>query len=46
MKNIPNFVLCIRCWTYNHAPYIEEAMNGFCMQKTQFPFIALVLDDA
>ena len=21
-------------------------MNGFCMQKTQFPFIALVLDDA
>ena len=21
-------------------------MNGFCMKKTQFPFIALVLDDA
>ena len=46
MKNIPNFILCIRCWTYNHAPYIEEAMNGFCMQETKFPFIAVIMDDA
>lgn len=32
--------------TYNHAPYIIEAMNGFCMQQTAFPFVCVVIDDA
>lgn len=32
--------------TYNHAPYIEDAMNGFCMQQTTFPFVAIIVDDA
>lgn len=34
-----------RCMTYNHAPYILEAMNGFCMQKTTFPFVNVIVDD-
>lgn len=38
--------VCIRCITYNHAPYIEDAMNGFCMQQTTFPFVAIIVDDA
>ena len=41
-----DYILCIRCFTYNHSLFIEEAMNGFCMQKTEFPFIAVILDDA
>lgn len=32
--------------TYNHAPYIEDAMRGFCMQQTSFPFVAIIVDDA
>ena len=38
--------VAIRCMTYNHAPYIEDAMNGFCMQQTTFPFVAVIVDDA
>lgn len=41
----PTFKVCIRCATYNHALYIENAMNGFCMQQTDFPYIAVIVDD-
>lgn len=40
------YLVGIRCYTYNHAPYIEYALNGFTMQQTNFPFIAMVVDDA
>lgn len=36
----------ISCMTYNHENYIEDALKGFVMQKTNFPFCALVIDDA
>lgn len=36
----------IRCVTYNHAPYIRECLEGFVMQKTNFPFEVIVHDDA
>ena len=36
----------IRCYTYNQAQYIEEAMNGFVMQETDFPFVVTIVDDA
>jgi glycosyltransferase involved in cell wall biosynthesis len=32
--------------TYNQASYIEEAMNGFIIQETTFPFVCCILDDA
>ena len=35
----------VRCLTYNHEPYIEDALKGFAMQKTDFPFLAVVIDD-
>lgn len=38
--------MVVRCLTYNHSKYIEEAMNGFCMQKTDFPFLCIIVDDA
>ena len=44
--NTNHFKVRIQCMTYNHAPYIEDAMNGFCMQQTDFPFLAVVVDDA
>ena len=36
----------IRCYTYNHSQYIEDAMNGFVIQETDFPFVATIVDDA
>ena len=36
----------IRCYTYNHAQFIEDAMNGFVMQETDFPYVATIVDDA
>lgn len=39
-------LVAIRCITYNHEPYIRDALEGFVMQKTNFPFIAIVHDDA
>lgn len=44
MKITP--LVAIDCMTYNHAPYIEDAMNGFSMQETDFPFVAVIVDDA
>lgn len=32
--------------TYNHAAYIEDAMIVFCMQKTSFPYVAIIVDIA
>ncbi len=40
------FKVSVRCMTYNQAEYIEDAMNGFCMQQTDFPFVCIVMDDA
>ena len=41
-----NFKVCIKCWTYNHAPYIIDALNGFVIQKTSFPYVCIIVDDA
>ena len=38
--------VCVKCLTFNHAPYIEDALNGFCMQETDFPFVCAIIDDA
>ena len=38
--------VCVRCYTFNHAPYIKETMDGFCLQETNFPFICAIVDDA
>lgn len=46
INNKPDFLVSIHCMTYNHAAYIEDAMNGFCTQETTFPFVAIIVDDA
>lgn len=39
-------VVSICCITYNHEPYIEDALEGFLIQETEFPFEIIVHDDA
>ena len=45
-NNHNNPLVSIRCWTFNHGPYIRQCLDGFVMQKTDFPFVAIVVDDA
>lgn len=46
MEQEYKYMVCIRCFTFNHAPYIVETMNGFTMQETTFPVVTLIVDDA
>lgn len=39
-------MLSIHCLTFNHANFIENAINGFLMQETNFRFEVLINDDA
>jgi len=32
--------------TFNQSKYILDALNGFVMQQTNFPFVVMVVDDA
>ena len=41
-----NPLVSIVCIAYNHARFIRDALDGFVMQKTNFPFEILVHDDA
>lgn len=40
------YTVLVRCFTFNHSKYIKDALNGFAMQQTKFPFVCLVIDDA
>lgn len=44
MSNRP--LVSVRCLVYNHEPYLRQCLDGFVMQKTDFPFEAIVHDDA
>ena len=41
-----DIILSVYVATYNHEKYISQALDGFLMQKTDFPFEVLVHDDA
>lgn len=40
----PKVSIC--CLAYNHAKFIRKALDGFVMQKTNFPFEVIIHDDA
>ena len=41
-----DWMVYVSCMTFNHSPYIVDAMNGFTMQETNFPFVCAIVDDA
>lgn len=41
-----NFKVSVTCMTFNQSKYIRDAMDGFCMQETDFPFVCTIVDDA
>jgi glycosyltransferase involved in cell wall biosynthesis len=46
MTIFDRFLVSINCMTYNHSAYITDAMDGFAMQQTNFPFVSVIVDDA
>ncbi len=46
MTDLEKYKVCISCITFNQSAFITDALDGFVMQRTNFPFLALVLDDA
>ena len=46
IQTLQNFMDLVRCFTYNHSAYITDALNGFTMQQTNFPFVIVLVDDA
>lgn len=38
-------VVSVVCTTYNHEAYVEDAIRGFLIQKTDFPFEIILHDD-
>lgn len=46
MEQENKWMVYVSCMTYNHAPYIVDALNGFTMQETTFPYVCAVIDDA
>lgn len=43
---LPKYKVAIDCLVYNHEPYLRDCLEGFVMQQTDFPFVAIVHDDA
>ena len=39
-------LLSICCTTFNHAKYVRETIEGFLIQKTNFPIEIIIHDDA
>ena len=39
-------LVCVRCMTFNHEAYIKDALNGFVIQQTKFPFVVAIINDA
>lgn len=39
-------LVSIMCITFNHANFIRETLNGFIIQKTNFPVEIIIHDDA
>lgn len=46
MDKIPNFLVTVRCMTYQQADYVLDAVQSIVMQETTFPFLILIVDDA
>ena len=40
------YKVATQCMSYNHRPYIEDALNIFVSQKTSFPVVYIIVDDA
>ena len=45
-NNTNETMVSIHCLTFNHGEFVEDAINGFLIQETDFAFEILINDDA
>lgn len=45
IRNLEEPLVSICCLTFNHAPYLRQALDGFLAQRTNFPVEIIVHDD-
>lgn len=45
-RDVQDPLVAIKCLAYNHENTIRQTLEGFVKQKTDYPFIAVVHDDA
>ena len=43
---VNNIIVTTQCMTYNQVSYIEDTLRGFAIQKTTFPALFIIVDDA
>lgn len=41
-----HYKVLVKCMTYNQSQYIEDTLNGFVIQQTNFPVVYAIVDDA
>ena len=39
------YKVIVKTITYNQSKYIQDTLNGIALQKTDFPFVSIVLED-
>lgn len=44
-ENYHDIQVSIKCTAYNHEKYIEQALDSFLLQNTNFPFEIIIHDD-
>ena len=45
MKDDTKILVVIKCFVFNHEPYLRDCLEGFVIQKTNFRYVAIVHDD-
>lgn len=45
-EDIDQPIVSVCCTAFNHESYIEDALEGFLIQETEFPFEIIIHDDA
>lgn len=45
MAELYQYMVGVRCFTFNQSKYILDTLNGFCAQRTNFPYVCLIVDD-
>lgn len=38
--------VAVRCFTFNHDRFIKDTLSGFVLQRTRFPVVYIIVDDA
>lgn len=41
-----DYMVCVKCLTFNQAQYVKDTLDGFCRQETSFPYVCIIVDDA